>query len=73
MIINIKEKSDFVLFANDPSKPEEHIFVYKLTNLDSNLSDTNSSDIYVAVPNGHRVSVLDIPKGSYYMEKMNKE
>ncbi|MCQ2512823.1 MAG: hypothetical protein MJ092_05490 [Lachnospiraceae bacterium] len=73
MIIDIKKKSDFVLFANDPSKPEEHIFVYKLTNLDSIFSDNDGLDIYVAVPNGHRVSILDIPKGSYYMERMNKE
>ncbi len=73
MIIDLKEKGELVLFAKDPSKPDEHIFVYKLINLNGNLCDDSSSDIYVAVPNGHEVSIIDLPKGSYFMEKMNKE
>lgn len=72
MIFDIKEKGEVVLFAKDSSKPEEHIFVYKLINLDCILSDNYSNDIYIAIPNGQKVSVRDLPKGSYYMEKMNK-
>ena len=47
MIINLKEKGEVILFAEDPSKPEEHIFVYKLKNLDSALSEDDGADIYV--------------------------
>lgn len=72
MIINLKEKGEVILFAEDPSKPEEHIFVYKLKNLDSALSEDDGADIYVAVPNGRNVSLIDLPKGSYSMEKLNK-
>ncbi|MBR5931466.1 MAG: hypothetical protein IKZ95_05500 [Lachnospiraceae bacterium] len=72
MVINLKEKGEIILFAEDPTKPEEHIFVYKLTNLDSELSDDDAQDIYVAVPNGRNVSLIDLPKGSYFMEKLNR-
>lgn len=72
MVINLKETGEVILYAEDPTKPEEHIFVYKLTNLDTELSDEEASDIYVAVPNGRNVSLVDLPKGSYYMEKLNK-
>ena len=72
MIINLKEKGEVILYVEDPSKPEEHIFVYKLTNLDTALSEEDAADIYVAVPNGRNVSLIDLPKGSYTMEKLNR-
>jgi len=72
MIIDLKEHSDVILFAEDSSKNDDHILVYKLTNLDSYICDVDSSEIYVAVPNGGNVSLSDVPKGSYYVEKMNK-
>lgn len=72
MIINLKESGDVVLFAEDSTKNDKHIFVYKLTNLDSCLCDDDPSDFYVAVPNGGNASIVDLPKGSYFVEKMNK-
>ena len=73
MIINLKEQGEVVLFAEDPTKPREHVFIYRLKNLDQELSDEDASDIYVAVPNGGNVSLNHLPKGKYNMVKLNKE
>ena len=38
----------------------------------SHVGPKDGADIYVAVPNGRNVSLIDLPKGSYSMEKLNK-
>lgn len=72
MVIDLKQKSDVVLIAEDSSKEENQVLVYKLTNLDSYICDVDSSEFYIAVPNGGNAILNNVPEGSYFVEKMNK-
>ena len=73
MIIHLKDRGEVVLFAEDPTKPREHVFIYRLKNLDLEFSDQDASAYYVAVPNGGNITLNHVPKGKYNVIKLNKD
>ena len=73
MTIDIREQTDLIFFTEDTSKPETHIFMYKLTPLNDELGESSSEDLYVAVPNGKNLALKDLPRGRYELKQLTAE
>ncbi len=73
MTIDIKNQTDLIIFTEDLTKPETHIFMYKLTPLQGVLEETRAEDLYVAVPNGKNLTLHDLPKGRYEVKQLSTE
>ncbi len=58
-------------FAEDETCSKQHVFVYKLTPLNGVLGEERGEDLYVAVPNGKRISLMDLPDCRYLLEPVN--
>ena len=70
MTIDIREQTDLVFFTDDSSKPDNHIFMYKLTPLQELLGERKAEDLYIAVPNGKKLTLKDLPGGRYELKQL---
>ena len=62
---------EMTLFTEDDNKPKQHVFVYKLTPVDGVFGEERGEDLYVAVPNGKRISLKGLPERAYLLEPVN--
>ena len=70
MELKMNDKGSLVLFSGEEKESGQHVFIYKITSVCERVEEESES-IYVAVPNGSRVKITDLPEGSYVLEQLN--
>ena len=73
MKIEVKNKSDLILYAEDSNKPGKHVFLYRLRPLKENTLEVSEETFYIAVPNGKNIALKNLPEGSYELKKLKQE
>ena len=69
-LINLDEDGSLNMIMTDRSKPDDHIFVYKLSPLNSFFENNADDYVYLAIPNGRHISFGNVPKGCYILEEV---
>ncbi len=71
MKIEKTKPGELVFLANDVQKSDQHIFIYKISAVENQLGETPAEELYIAVPNGRKVELSDLPTGNYVLEQLN--
>ena len=72
MKIELNEESRLVFKPNEENQPEEHIYIYRVSPLTNCMKESDAECFYIAVPNGKRIALRDLPEGKYVVERLNR-
>ncbi len=72
MKIELNEESRIVFKPNEKNQSEEHIYIYRVSPLTNCMKESDAECFYIAVPNGKRIALRDLPEGKYVVERLNR-
>ena len=72
MKIELNEESRLIFHPEDKDQAEEQIYIYRVSPLTDCMKESDAESFYVAVPNGKKIALRNLPEGNYVVERLNR-